>query len=74
MAMMSLELDKKHILSKEVNTMKIYNVKYLTHGRPHTIRIEGARNIPDAVQAAEAVLNTVYKLDADIYGVFEVYK
>lgn len=54
--------------------MKIYNVKYLAHGKPHTIRIEGARNIPDAVQAAEAVLNTVYKLGADICGVFEVYK
>ena len=54
--------------------MKIYNVKYLTHNKPHTIRIEGARNIPDAVQAAEIVLNTVYNLGADICGVFEVYK
>lgn len=54
--------------------MKIYNVKYLAYGKPHTIRIEGARNIPDAVQAAEAVLNMVYKLGADICGVFEVYK
>lgn len=65
---------KKYALFSEVNTMKIYNVKYLTHNKPHTIRIEGARNIPDAVQAAEIVLNTVYKLGADICGVFEVYK
>lgn len=54
--------------------MKIYNVKYLAYGKPHTIRIEGARNIPDAVQTAETVLNTVYKLGADIYGVFEIYR
>lgn len=54
--------------------MKIYNVKYITHNKPHTIRIEGARNIPDAVQAAEAVLNTVYNLGADIVGAFEVYR
>lgn len=54
--------------------MKIYNVKYITHNKPREIRIEGARNIPDAVQAAEAILNTVYELGAEIVGAFEVYK
>lgn len=54
--------------------MKIYNIKYITHGKPREIRIDGARNIPEAVQAAEAILNTVYKLGADICGVFEVYR
>lgn len=54
--------------------MKIFKVEYLIHGKSHAIRIEGANTIPDAVQAAETVLNTVYSLGADIRSVCEVYK
>lgn len=54
--------------------MKIYKVEYLIHGKSHALRIEGTNTIPDAVQAAEAVLNKFYSLGADIRGVFEVYK
>lgn len=54
--------------------MKIYKVEYLLRGKSHALRIEGANTIPDAVQAAEAVLNTIYKLGANIRGVFEVCK
>ncbi len=54
--------------------MKIYKVEYLIHGKSHALRIEGTNTIPEAAQAAEAVLNTVYRLGADIRGVFEIYK
>lgn len=53
--------------------MKIYKVEYLIRGKSHAIRIEGAETIPDAVNVAEAVLNTVYRLGADIRSVCEIY-
>ena len=54
--------------------MKIFKVEYLLHGKSHALRIEGTNTIPEAVQAAEAVLNTVYSLGADIRSVCELYK
>lgn len=52
--------------------MKFFKVEYLIHGKSYALRIEGTNTIPEAVQAAEAVLNEVFKLGADIRGVFEV--
>lgn len=54
--------------------MKIYKVKYTMHGKSGELRIEGTNSIPEAAQTAETILNTVYKLNVDICGVFEVYK
>lgn len=54
--------------------MKIYKVEYLIHGKSRALRIEGVQTILDAVQAAEAVLNTVYKLDANIRSICEINK
>lgn len=54
--------------------MKIYKVKYTMRGKPGELRIEGTNSIPEAAQAAEAILNTTFKLNADICGVFEIYK
>lgn len=54
--------------------MKIYKVEYILRGKSHALRIEGTNTIPEAVQTAEAILNTVYKLGADIRRVFEIYK
>ena len=54
--------------------MKIFKVEYLLRGKSHALRIEGANTIPDAVQVAEAVLNTVFRLGVYIRGAFEVYK
>lgn len=52
--------------------MKIYKVEYLIHGKSHAMRIEGTNTIPEAVQAAEAILNKVFKVNASIRGVFEI--
>lgn len=54
--------------------MKIFKVEYLLHGKSHALRIEGANTIPDAVQAAEAVLNKIFNFNANIRGVFEICK
>lgn len=54
--------------------MKIYKVEYILCGKSHALRIEGTNTIPEAVQAAEAILNKVFKINADIRGVFEVCK
>lgn len=54
--------------------MKIYKVKYTMHGKTGELRIEGTNSIPEAVQTAEAILNTAFNLGANICSVFEIYK
>lgn len=54
--------------------MKKYKVEALVNGRSRAIQVEGVQNIPEAVQVAEAILNGLYALNADIRSVYEVYK
>ncbi len=54
--------------------MKTFEIKFTTHGKPHSIRIEGAATITEAVNAAEMVLHKFLNAEADICGAFEVCK
>lgn len=53
--------------------MKFFEVKYTTHGKPHSIHIEGAASLTDAVKTAEMVFSA-FHAEADICGAFQVYK
>lgn len=53
-------------------TLKIYKVEAVINGKSHALRVEGAQNIPEAVKAAEAILNTLYTLNAEIRSVCAV--
>ncbi len=53
--------------------IKTFEIKFIIHGKPHALRIEGAASLADAVKYAEMVLHKFLNLNTDICGAFEVF-